>query len=236
MPNLTVNDILTDAYAEWYATSEYKASDTLGLKHLHLTAQDIWENAVKLRKAYRNWDIWTADTVSLQDEYTKPAVSSTTVGAAHIENVSIAYESTTYAQTGNKKYIPCAQALDYQIADWNYYLENQDRNSPIYFERDGSVFIAPDPRSDEVGTARLQITGIRSIESWDWETATTETEMKLPISMFDTLKLWLIARIHAWHQRDDNKVAIAQDRYEKSRDRNIQNMFTENPFINEFPR
>lgn len=29
MPNLTVNDILTDAYAEAYATPEYRASNTL---------------------------------------------------------------------------------------------------------------------------------------------------------------------------------------------------------------
>jgi len=29
MPNLTVNDILTDAYEEAYATPEYKASNTL---------------------------------------------------------------------------------------------------------------------------------------------------------------------------------------------------------------
>jgi len=40
--------------------------------------------------------------------------------------------------------------MDHEIADWNYYLENQDRNSPIFYERDRSVFIAPDPRSDQV--------------------------------------------------------------------------------------
>ena len=236
MPNLTVNDILVDAYQEASATPEYKSGNVLWLKHIHLTVQDIWENAVKLKKAYRNWDIWTADTVSLQDEYTKPSVSSTTVGASHIETVSIAYGSTTYSETGNKKYIPCRPALDYEIANWNYYLENQDINNPIYFSRDLSVFIAPDPRSDEVWTARLQITGIRSIASGSWTTSTTETEMKLPITMIDTIKLWLISRILAWHNRDENLKTIAEQKYEKSRDANITNMFTEEPFINEFPK
>lgn len=79
MANLTVNDILTDAYTESYATTEYKTSNILGLKHIHLVVQDIWANAVKLKKANRNWDIWLADTVSLQNEYTKPSVSSTNV-------------------------------------------------------------------------------------------------------------------------------------------------------------
>ena len=73
MPNLT------DAYEEASATPEYKASNTLGLKHLHLIVQELWQKATKLKKNNCNWDIWLADTVSLQDEYTKPSVSSTTV-------------------------------------------------------------------------------------------------------------------------------------------------------------
>lgn len=40
--------------------------------------------------------------------------------------------------------------MDHEIANWEYYLEHQDRENPIFFQRDKSVFIAPDPRSDEV--------------------------------------------------------------------------------------
>jgi hypothetical protein len=150
MPNLTVNDILTDAYEEAYATPEYKASNTLGLKHLHLVVQEVWQKATKLKKNNCNWDIWLADTVSLQDEYTTPSVSSTTVGSQHIQTLSVCYTDKTYPDTGNKIYIPCKSAMDHEIANWEYHLQNQDRENPIFFQRDKSVFIAPDPRSDEV--------------------------------------------------------------------------------------
>lgn len=150
MPNLTVNDILTDAYEEAFATELYKTSNTLGLKHLHLIAQEVWQEATKLKKNNSNWDIWYASTVALQDEYTKPAVSSTTVGAQHIQTISVTYSSDTYTETGNKVYVPCRDATDAEIANWEYYLENQSKESPIFFQRDKSVFIAPDPRTTEV--------------------------------------------------------------------------------------
>ena len=73
---ITVNDILEDAYQEAYATPEYKASNTLGLKHLSQIVQRFWNRVVNRRKARSNWDIWLADTVALQNEYTKPAVTS----------------------------------------------------------------------------------------------------------------------------------------------------------------
>lgn len=235
MANLTVNDILTDAYQEWFATPEYKTSNTLWLKHLHLIVQEVWSKAIKRKKANWNWDIWLADTVSLQDEYTQPSVSSTTVWVQHIENISISYWSDTYSETWLKEYIPCKSAMDYQIADWNNYLENQPKESPIFFQRDWSVFIAPDPRTDEVWTGRLQITWIRSIASGSWTTATTESEMKLPLSMIDTLKLGLVWKIHAYERRDRWIIIDAKNEYINSMDDAIDNMFTEQPFINEFP-
>lgn len=126
--------------------------------------------------------------------------------------------------------------MDHEIADWNNYLENQSKQTPIFFERDGSIFIAPDPRTDEIGTNRLRITGIRSIASGSWTTATTESEIKLPITFFDVIRLGLIARIHASCARDENLIQSATNRYEAKRDQAIANMFTEQPFINEFPR
>lgn len=47
--------------------------------HLSQIVQRFWNRVVNRRKARSNWDIWLASTASLQDEYTKPAVSSTTV-------------------------------------------------------------------------------------------------------------------------------------------------------------
>lgn len=235
MPNLTVNDILTDAYEEAYATSEYKASNTLWLKHLHLIAQEVWSKAIKRKKANSNWDIWFTDTVSLQDEYKNPSMSSTVVWAQHIENISVSYDSTVYAETSNKIYTPCRDAMDYEIANWNYYLENQPKESPIFFQRDGSIFIAPDPRTDEIWTNRIKLTWIRSIASGSWTTATTESEMKLPLSMVDTLKLWLVWKIHAYLQRDRAIVIDAKNEYISSMDDAINNMYAEQPFTNEYP-
>ena len=51
MANLTVNDILLDAYEEAYATDTYKTSNTLGLKHLHIITQRLWNRIVNRRKA-----------------------------------------------------------------------------------------------------------------------------------------------------------------------------------------
>lgn len=236
MELITVNDILTDAYSESGATPEYKSGNTLWLKHLSSIAQDCWDNAVYLRKANGNWDIWLSDTVSLQDEYTKPLVSSVNVWAKHIENVSVTYNSNTYWVNGLKKYIPCRSAMDYEIANWNNYLENQSNLEPIYYERDGSIFIAPDPRTNEVWVWRIQIKGIRSIASGSWTTTTTETDMKVPFSFIDVFKLWLIYRILRHERRDTNEVNNALILYEKARDSAINNMFTETPFINEYPQ
>lgn len=232
---ITVNDILADAYQEATASPDYKSSNTLWLKHLSQIVQRFWNRVVTRRKARSNWDIWLADTVALQDEYTKPPVSSTTVWAAHIENVSITFDSSTYTETGNKKYTPCRKATDAEIADWNYYLEHQSNLDPIYFERDASIFIAPDPRSTEVGTWRLQITGIRSIESWDWTTATTETEMKLPLFTHDVLKLGLVWKIHSWHARDRATIIDAKNEYLAEENNALTNMFVEDPFLAQYP-
>jgi hypothetical protein len=76
---ITVQNILDGSYRETSATTDYKSNNTLGLLNLHELVQDIWSRAVKLKKANGNWDTWYADTVSLQDEYTKPSVSSDTV-------------------------------------------------------------------------------------------------------------------------------------------------------------
>lgn len=232
---ITVNDILEDAYQEAYATPEYKASNTLGLKHLSQIVQRFWNRVVNRRKARSNWDIWLADTVALQNEYTKPAVTSEDVWAAHIETVSVTYSSDTYNETGSKIYIPCTPATDEQIRDWNYYLENQSADYPIFYQRDESVFIAPDPRSNEVGTGRLQITGIRSIASGSWTTATTETEMKLPLFTHDVLKLGLVWKIHAYERRDRALVIDAKNEYEREEANALNNMFVEEPFLATYP-
>lgn len=169
-----------------------KYTTTKFLWDLHMIVQDIWSEIVKKRQWNSNWDIWTTDTVSLQDEYTKPLVTSEDTGADYIETLSISYDWETYLDTWNIKYIPCKLATEEQIRNWNYYLENQSKSNPIYFQRDKSVFIAPEPRTNQVWTNRIQVTWIRSIASWAWEITTTESEIKLPLHMLETMVVWCV--------------------------------------------
>ena len=205
MANISLSSMKTRLVQANFLDSSY--SNDIFLEQAHVIAQDIWSDIIYALKGNKSWDIWLADTISLQDEYTRPTVTSTNVGADMIESVSIAYTSDIYEQTGRKVYIPCTQATTDQIKDWNRLLEEQDRDNPIYFYSDDSIFIAPDPRSTEVGTGRLKITGVRSIASGSWTISTTETDIKLPVFMFEALFYGLIWK-SAEHMRRDDAVIM----------------------------
>lgn len=134
MANILLSDIFATVAQDAYTTPEY--TSTQFLKDIHRVTQDFWSEVVGLRKADGNWDIWLTDTVSLQSEYTDPPVTSTSVGAAYIDSVAVTYDSTTYTDTGLIDYTVAKRATDAQIANWNWYLENQPNNLPLFFERD----------------------------------------------------------------------------------------------------
>lgn len=233
MAVLTVNSLYNRVVAQAYTPSDYTSA--LFLEDLNIITQDFWSEVVSLQKAQRNWDIWTATTVALQDEYTKPPITSTSVGAETIENISIAYQSDTYTETGNLQYTPARIATDSERANWEFCLENQSNLDPIYFERDGSIFIAPEPRTSEVGTNRLQIKGIKSIASGSWTTATTETETKLPLYVLEVLTLGCIWKAHAYLRRERNVILDSKAEYTKEKMDAIRKMYTEVPFNNKYP-
>ena len=120
----------------------------------------------------------------------------------YLHTVSVAYSSDTYTETGGLQYKLCRQATEEEIKDWTRLLEEQSTEEPIYFEADGSLFIAPDPRSTEVGTNRLRLTGARSIASGGWTTSTTETETKLPLFLLDTLYYGIAWKANEFMRRD----------------------------------
>jgi hypothetical protein len=148
MANISLSSMKTRVVQANFTDSTY--TDPIYLEQASVIAQDIWSDIIYARKGNKSWDMWLADTVALQDEYTRPTVTSTNVGADMIESISIAYTDDTYTNTLGKVYIPCTQATQEQIKDWNRLLEEQDRENPIYFYSDDSIFIAPDPRSTEV--------------------------------------------------------------------------------------
>lgn len=123
-----------------------------------------------------------------------------------IESVSVAYQSDTYTDTGALKYTPCKKATIEQIKDWERLSQELSKDTPIYFESDNSIFIAPDPRSSEVGTNRIKITGVRSIASGAWTTATTEQETKLPLHMLDVLYYGIAWKVAEFMRRETAQI------------------------------
>ena len=97
----------------------------------------------------------------------------------------------------------------------------------MYFEADGSIFIAPDPRSTEVGTERLRLTGVRSIASGGWTTATTESETKLPLFLLDTLYYGVAWKANEFMRRDANTVQSKFNFYDMMKAKNIRKLNTE---------
>lgn len=222
MANISLASLKTRLVQANFLDATY--TDPIYLEQAHVIVQDIWSDIIYQRKGNKSWDIWLADTVSLQDEYTRPTVTSTNVGADMIESVSITYVSDTYADTLGKKYIPCTQATFEQIKDWDRLLQEQDRDNPIYFYSDDSIFIAPDPRSTEVGTNRLKITGVRSVASGSWTTATTETDIKLPVFMFEALFYGLMWKSAEHMRREDAILMQKYNFYEQFKAKQIKKM------------
>lgn len=201
MSNITLASIKTRLVARNFLDPTY--TDDIFLEDAHYIAQDIWSTIQYAKRGDYSFDIWTWDTVSLQDEYSiKTGVTSTTTGVDFVESVSIERDSDTYVDTGDKTYKLCRTATANERLDWVRLLQEQDSEDPIYFYADGSIFIAPDIRTTEAGVGRLRITGVRSLASWSWATATTETGIKLPLFMFDVLFYGLKWKSSEFKSRD----------------------------------
>lgn len=150
MPLITLSSIKSRLVTRNYLDATY--TDEIYLEDAHYIAQDIWSTIQYERKGDFSFDIWTADTISLQDEYaTKTGVTSITKGIDFVESVSIERDNQTYPDTGDKTYTPCRTATGTERNDWVRLMQEQDPSDPIYFYADGSIFIAPDIRTTEAG-------------------------------------------------------------------------------------
>lgn len=54
--------------------------------------------------------------------------------------------------------------------------------------------------------------------------------------MIDTIKLGLVWKINSWHARDRAIIIDAKNEYIASMEDAIANMYTEQPFTNEYPQ
>jgi len=205
------------------------------LKDIHYIVQDFWSEVVKKNKWNNNWDIWYTNTVSLQDEYKTPQVTSVDVWADYIDSISISFDWNIYSETWNIKYIPCNIATETQINNWEYYLEYQPKTQPIYFQRDNSIFIAPDIRSNEIWINRIKITWNKSINSWSWTLTTTETEIKLPLQVLETIVIWCLWKASIIKRLDKSEINDYKNDYLLEKQNSLYKIIDNSPFVLEFP-
>ena len=231
MALLTLSDMYSrvawDDWMSYASTTEY--TTTKFLQDVHIIVQDIQSDLAYLREDTQNKEIWYADTVSLQNEYTKPSVTSDNVWAQRVDSVSVCYTYDTYSETWLKKYTPCRLATREEQENWEYHLENQPNDNPIYYHFDKSVFIAPDPRTADIGTNRLKITWVRSLASNTWTTSTTETDIKLPLYFWEVIALGCVWKANARARKDRNIVLDSKNEYAIEKARAIKKMNLEMP-------
>ena len=219
----------------YVSTTQYTSA--MFLEDIDILARDYWAHATYMWKSLNvSWDIWDATSVALQNEYTRPTATTETVGAILVESVAVNFNGTSYPNTGDKKFIPCTIATEEQKMDWEYYLENQSSDSPVYFERGGSIFIAPEIRTSTAWSWRIRIKGIRSLASRTWTTETTEVDIKLPEHAIEPLVYGCVWKAQARNARDINIIANAKNEWLQMRDESIMMISPEVPFINELPQ
>lgn len=200
-------------------TNQYLQADFLA--DINMAKDEFWSAIVSRLEEDYNWEKWTTDSVALQSEYTIPTVAYNTAWAKVLKWVSVNYNNENYTNTWAKIYLKARlvnpQSLEF---DWDYYVENQSNEDPIYYVADNSFFIAPAPQT--AVTNWIKLTWIRKIP--DYTITTTESEMKIPVDFQQVLVYATIpqALMNKWE--DENTIQTRLNRYEQKKKEAIQNM------------
>lgn len=232
---MNVSTMQARVFRRAYTTPEYTSA--LSLDDINVIKDDLWSSYVQSNTGRLNWESWTADT-AVQSEYTIPQPSSTDIWAEVLESIAITYDDDTYVNTGLAKYVQCDEVNPQTLPkEWNWYLENQPKTSPIFYRADGSVFIAPMPLSSQIGTNRLKITGIRSIPDWDINTSESTILSSFPKHAIETIVYGWIWKAHEFEGRDANTILWAMNMYEAKKSDTIEKMSTQIhwAFTNNYP-
>lgn len=166
------------------------------------------------------WDIWTTQTVLNQSEYVLPEAASDTEGNIKITAVNITYNAETY-DDGTIKYRKAREVNPSSLPEtWNYYVNNQSKDDPIYFVADKSIFIAPSLHSDDtLSSEGIELKWIKSIP--DYNVSTTENGIRLPLYLHQDLVQWILPYIHRSQWRK-NEAQFEQTEYEKRRQKAVE--------------
>lgn len=216
----------------WADTAQY--SDENALIDLNTLKDEFWSAICSTVNEDYNWERWTTSSIALQSEYTTAAVAYNTAWTKILKGVAINYDADTYTDTGWLVYIQARLVNPYTLPnEWDYYVENQSEDDPIYYVADNSFFIAPAPRT--AVTNWIKLTWLRKIP--DYTLATTEADIKLPIDVHQTLVYWLV--VHALENKrvEENLIISAENRRKEKRLEAIRSLETrvETPLLLKYP-
>ena len=184
---MNVNDIIELARDQSYCNISQVPND-IALKYLNIVKNDFFSYLLTYADDNYNWSYFKTNTVINQDEYNFPQVAFDSAWILKIKELYINYDWKTYDNwllMYNRAREVNPTSLNF---DWNYYLNEQNPDSPIFYIADNSVFIAPAPTV--AITNWIQVKWIKNIP--DYTIDTTEAQMKLPIPYHYILVQWLL--------------------------------------------
>ena len=182
------------------------------LEDINDVKNKFWSKYVSSTEDDRHYQEWNTTSVDNQSEYTLAEVTTSTEWTKMLKSVAINYDGETYENTWLLKYIQAREVNRNTLQnEWNYYLENQSKEDPIYFIADNSFFISPVPRTTEWGVNRLKLTWICNIK--DYTVSTTQAQMIIPVDYHYVLMLWVIPFALMTKRADNNEVIKAQNDY-----------------------
>lgn len=207
--NLTTryNRIVRLTWASTYTPANF-------IEDLNVVKDRFWSKIVSQLDEDRHYQEWTIDwwTTALQSEYSLVTVSTTSAWTKVLKWVAVNYDWDTYTNTGLMVYKNAREVNRQTLAnEWNYYLENQSVEDPIYFIADNSIFIAPVPTSETAWANRLKLIGIRNIADYDIDT--TEAQMIIPTDYIEVLMKWVIPYALMTKRVDNNEIVKAENDY-----------------------
>lgn len=207
--------------------------DTTAYEDLNQVKNDLWSAIVSVVNEDYNWQEWTTDLVANQSEYSMVEVSSTLQWSKKLNTISVSYDWKMYDWTTELIYIP-ATFVDYKSLkhDWEFYVQNQEKDHPIYCVIDNHYRIAPLSTTWVVNWIKLTWTrNITDYTSW-----TTEAQMIIPYDYHEVLTYGLIPYI-CNQKFQIAEYLTAKQEYERLRDQATRRLSdrVEAPFYNQYP-
>jgi hypothetical protein len=147
----------------------------------NLSRRDVAQKITTFVNERFFWDIFITDGVAQPNngEYLIPTATSSAEGLLKVEEVYVKDSPDAESFTKCREVDPKGLSND-----WNWYLDNQAWEDPIYWVADKSVFIAPSFKTENLptvpaGNGQVKLTGIKNMV--DLTTSNTEADIAIPV-------------------------------------------------------